>query len=625
MNALPCLSRLSALTFSIVTLLGFASHAAPVTTQTFSLQAGWNAVHLELTPTDTRPTAAFAGLPLDSAWALQSRVSAVDYISDPNEPVWNKERWNYFVPTNRPESLGSRLSAVLGQRTYLIKLTTAATWTVTGTPAVSPIKWSPNSYNFVGFPLDPASPPTFDSFFRPSTAHFNTTNQQVRPIYRLNTSGQWTLVTGNQTMKSGEAYWVFCNGGSDYQGPLEVQTEFGTGLDFGTQLDAASLHLLNRSTTGTTNLLTDLLGGGTGPLKYQQFDAANGFTWQTLGGSLNLPGGSGTNIALRLAPARAQMAGPKFETILSVNNQRGVRWLVPLTVLRGLPNDPSPSQLNGIASRGGVSLMDVRPMDLGSDAKNYAGLWVGSATVTAISEAHSGSLVTNGFLSLPLENSDGTVSSNVPISIFRTNVVLTPRPVQAPAELRLLVHVDTNGTTRFLKEVIQLWQDGTTTNNADGLAVTATPGRYVLLTEDSLIPQYKGAGLRDGQLVGRRLSTVAFDFPSSPGANYLVMNGGLAISNTVSASIVVPSDFATNPFRHRFHPDHNDVAESYEIHRDIALQVSPPPLQNPPPEYGVKVLGGIYTEVVGGLHKTNIVVAGTFQLRKVSTVGVLNQ
>ena len=41
-------------------------------------------------------------------------------------------------------------------------------------------------------------------------------------------------------------------------------------------------------------------------------------------------------------------------------------------------------------------------------------------------------------------------------------------------------------------------------------AVTATPGRNVLVTDPVVIGQFKGAVARDGISVGRRLSTAAF-------------------------------------------------------------------------------------------------------------------
>jgi hypothetical protein len=212
----------------------------------------------------------------------------------------------------------------------------------------------------------------------------------------------------------------------------------------------------------------------------------------------------------------------------------------------------------------------------------------------------------------------------------RTNVSMTPTPTARDFNLRLLLHVATDGTTRLLKEVVQMWQNGTATNNADGYGVVATPGRYVLVTDDTLLPQFTGATLRDGVPVGRRMSTAAFDFAG----NELVLSGIFATNNSVSGSITISPNSPTNPFRHKYHPDHDnlnasysgtaDPPEVYTIQRSFQLQFNPAPA-NAPPGYGYQQIGGTYTETFSGLHRTNIVVSGPFTLQRISTIGVLNQ
>ena len=73
----------------------------------------------------------------------------------------------------------------------------------------------------------------------------------------------------------------------------------------------------------------------------------------------------------------------------------------------------------------------------------------------------------------------------------------------------MLIHVDGNGTARLLKEVIQLWKEGTRIPDPEnpGLFLVDEPGRYVLLTDESLISSFTGAVLRDGEPVGYRIST----------------------------------------------------------------------------------------------------------------------
>jgi len=180
-----------------------------------------------------------------------------------------------------------------------------------------------------------------------------------------------------------------------------------------------------------------------------------------------------------------------------------------------------------------------------------------------------------------------------------------------------------------------MWQNGTTTTNAEGRIIVDRPGRYVLLTDDGLLPQYRGASLRDGVPVGRRISTLDFDF----GGNMLEMTGAFSPSSTTRCTIILEPDFPTNPFKHRFHPDHDNLdtsfnpprfkAEAYRITRNIELRFS---ASDPAAgssraslDYGHNVLGGAYHEDITGLHRTTIVSEGTFRLTRLANSPVLNQ
>ena len=153
-----------------------------------------------------------------------------------------------------------------------------------------------------------------------------------------------------------------------------------------------------------------------------------------------------------------------------------------------------------------------------------------------------------------------------------------------------------------------------------------TPGRYVLLTDERLIPQYKGAALRDGEVVGRRLST--------PANNFLPLTGTFAINNTVSGSYTLGANDAVNPFKHKYHPDHDNLdatftsfrGEAYEFLRSFQMTFTPTNTVGvSQSDYGYTSLSGIYRETVRGLHRTDIVASGPFQLRRVISTPVLNQ
>ena len=75
-----------------------------------------------------------------------------------------------------------------------------------------------------------------------------------------------------------------------------------------------------------------------------------------------------------------------------------------------------------------------------------------------------------------------------------------------------MVHAEDSGTVRLLSQVIQMWQEGTWKPDPNDLGklIVDEPGHFVLFADDSLISSYSGAAMRDGQLVGRRISAPAF-------------------------------------------------------------------------------------------------------------------
>ncbi|MBM3845895.1 MAG: hypothetical protein FJ405_06375 [Verrucomicrobia bacterium] len=163
--------------------------------------------------------------------------------------------------------------------------------------------------------------------------------------------------------------------------------------------------------------------------------------------------------------------------------------------------------------------------------------------------------------------------------------------------LRLLIHVDSQGVARLLKEVVQLWRDGVSAADANGFQRLQIPGRYALLTDETLFPQFQGATLRDGSPFGRRFSTVSYDFPSTPAANFLAMEGSPGGTNVLKAVIRLPSQSPSNPFRHKYHPDHDNLdasysrfkEEAYEVVRTMEFRFSPsPPPDVRSPDYGYR-------------------------------------
>jgi hypothetical protein len=587
-----------------------AAKATPTVLQPITLNPGWNAVHIRVQPTTPNLDTLFAGLPIEGVWTYVQGTGSPDFIQEVSEAALTKAGWISWVPSTSPDAFQNDLSRLQVNRSYLIHYAGASptNLVVAGRPALRSAAWLPDAFNLRGLPVDPSFQPTFQDFFRFSSAHYSATGG-LQPIYQLNGSGVWTRVAPTDQVTAGTAYWIFTKGSSSYQAPLGLSIPVGDGLDYLDIVDEITLTTANAAESGVNVTLTDLSAPTNSPLSYAQRLADGTLTWPVLPSPLVFSLAAKDSLDQRISVRRADMTNELFETVLEIKDGRGSCHYIAVSVNR-------PDALAAVSST-----TSPKAKSIGLSTA-HAGLWIGMATINAVSEAHSGPLSTNlqrGFTRV-LETNASTrlVTTNlVPNSLVRTNVSMATTPTGSEFRLRVLVHVDQSGQARLLKEVIQMWQNGTVSNAPDGTTVALTPGRVVLVTDDTKISQFTGIAGRDGELVGRRISSAGFDFAG----NELPLGGSFEIGSSVRGTNTMSETSATNPFRHKYHPDN---ARGFNIRRVIELEFAPPGT-NAPPGYGERVLEGTYHETVTGLHRTNIVVAGTLQLNRVSTTSVLNQ
>jgi len=588
------------------------------TTQTIALRPGWNAVFLEVQPEPRESGAVLAGLPVESVWRYNKRSSTLQFIRDPNELLQEPEAWLIWAPPHHELASHFSLYAIEGGLPYLIKTTntTSFQWTLRGRPVRRQINWLPDSLNLVGFGLPTSAAPRFDTFFagEPALGDFT--------LFRLDPQGRWVPTSGSALMQPGEAFWIRARGLPAFQGPIQVQLDRRVGLDFGRILTEQKLRLYNASPSART-IAVRLLpshsppdGNGTAiagdvPLSVWQNDFAGGRVGWT-----NFPAVLQSNVPpratweLRLEVRRRDMFA--YVPPLGVTNAL-YQSLLEVTDTAGLSRQVVPVMAEGIetaAIRGASSVLYRAPVAAQSHPR--AGLWIGSATINSVSHPPD------------------------------------PTPVKAAGEFafKLLVHLDAAGEARLLQKVVQVWLPGTYrwADDGSGHLVADQPGRFVLLTDDSLMTRYTGAAMQDSQPVARRYSSAAFAFQDPilmSAQGEFGSNGGV-----LSASIPLPFDDRLNPFVHAHHPDHNNLddrqqplptkvvrglaetRESWSIRRDLSLQFTaddPEQLSQSLSGWGDTQLGGIYEETITGLHKMPLVLRGTFRLHRASPTPVLNQ
>jgi hypothetical protein len=609
------LSRRVALVALFGLLLAVQTASAQWTNQTITLKPGWNSVFLEVQPEPAECDTLFAGLAVESAWMWNRRFSSVQYIQDPSELVPGQPDWLTWLPSSGQSSPAVNLFILQGGYSYLIKLATNAAqvnWTVRGRPLVRATEWLSDSLNMVGFAVDGASPPTFQVYFAGAAA------QAGKPAYRLNTSGGWTQVNAaTERPNRGEAYWVQTTGPSTYSGPLAVTLEQGRGLDYGRILVEQTLLIRNASPSNRLVTLKQVPSmtppdmsfpalAGAVPLSYYLASYPTNVGFVPLPAQLTNMLAPGDEWSIRLAVRRPDMAAytpptgvtnALYQSLLQISDGVGTRVLVPVTA-QGLQN----------YGGGGVKdLWGVAPKGTAGETNRRAGLWVGSAVVRKVNQPAS--------LGAPKN---------------------TPTPTASEFQVRLLLHVDNAGQARLLQKVLLMWSNGVARVNDQGYREVVLPGRYVLVTDDALIPRFSGSALRDGEPVARRFSSSAFAFrhPISLTQTNAGEFGG--DGSAFTALVSIGYDDPVNPFKHSYHPDHNnldetftrklpDGVESFTVNRQITFQfTAADPDKLTLAGWGDTQLGGVYRETITGLHKNTLYVEGSFRLQQASRVGVLN-
>jgi len=578
------------LRLAAVFLLGLSAMApaqAAGIEQTITLRPGWNAVFLELEPDQRDLATIFAGIPIASIWRWRPDVAGAQFVRDPAEGLENIDGWFAWFPEPRPDAFLSNLFQLEGNTAYLIRLdgSQQRQVTISGRPLFRPTAWVSNAFSLTGLPVSTQNPPTFAEYFANSVAHAG------QPVYTLNAQGRWQLVSspGSQTIERGRAYWIWTRGSSRYQGPMQVVLDQGEALEFTAALDEIRLVLRNFS-GASGSFLIERVGGEDLPLLYLLEDEETGErAWPELRDSLVLDAPAGADVFLTVAVDRRRFTRSRMDQVFSITDEQGMR-----VMLYAGGNTIQPFVETALRGTDGSFLTAEQAED------GFAGLWAGTIVVDRVSEAQQA----------------GT----------------TPTATNRQFQQRVLVHVDSAGQARLLKDVIQMWEEGTYRPSALNPQFNEVdqPGRFVLLTDKNLIGLYTGAATRDGASVGIRFSTVAYDFPGDT----LNLNGEFGPDKTLQGTLVLEPQHPTNPFLHRYHPDHNNLDEQFLNYREEAFRVVRDmqfvfAVQDPSPVassgWGSTRVGGTFRESIVGLHRNPIFVSGRFEMRRVSAVAVLNQ
>lgn len=582
--------------------------------QVVVLKPGWNSLFLQVQPEKNDIPTVFQGVPFTSIWRWSDPRTGPQFISDQTEANLDVARWQIHLPMDRTESFQNNLAAVFRHESYLIHLsgTQEVTLTVRGRPGYQRPRWAVDGYTLSGLPIDPEWPGgglSVESFFAPSAAHFDAAEGQPRGVYSLRTDGSWMRLAATDTVKSGEAYWIYTKGGSDYLAPIEAALPGSSEITYTLGSDQKELAFTFRPYPADEPInnvfLAHVLGDQSLPLRINESAPQEGNTWRDLPNGYSVAPRQGSRRTIRLAASRDRIPGLRYEGIMTLRGG-GVRHLVPLVIERDKPD----------------AVAEVaRPF-------NPVGLWMGVVSITHVSEVNG--LRTNYVVRYETNRVDGleSVISRATTEVRNVQQGSLPTPVKEPFEMRLLLHTGLNGLSQILQNVTILKRPDTATV-ANQVVTAQQGGDGVLITDPALLGSFEGLNVRGRDRTGTRLSSPFYPMHQTNGIPF---DAGLDLGRRIQASWSLPPGSPLNPYRHKFHPDHDNLdrsfktykAEAYPVRRTVVLDIPARQGSSRKPGSGQDDIEGTYTEVIEGVHRIPITVQGTVTLRRLVAIGTLN-
>jgi hypothetical protein len=616
--------------------------AAPVrgatATQSLALEPGWNAVWLEVDPVYTNGAAAGTARPVEEVFADPAiayvatprlPVGTAEFIAESAAGVFNQADWRTW---QRSSELGQDTLAVIrGYQAYLVKVSGVdpVTINITGEARFVAPAWNANAYNLLGFQL--TGTVSFEAFFDGFTL-----KHPVNKIFRLAADGNWSGVQGTDLMEPGEAYWIYAQGQSTFNGPVAIAFEDFDGLNFG---------------PGPGEVEVDDPDGGVGGIFITLREVT--FTERTAAPrtvsieKVSPDGALPATDALRIYDITPQpdaldyAIGSQITDTIVASLDAGGTETVTLGAHRNWSSGARErenlyrlvigKQFHWLPARAqNADLIDYAPDDQAEGIAGYQGLWIGDAIVNEVtSVSESGR---------PLRN---TTTS---------------------APLRFLFHVDAAGAVSLLSHVTVMQEKR---------ASEEIEPSVVLVVDDAKIPIFEGIEERGGVRAGKRFESIAYDLRRKadlttqsallddvadltdtdgielPGdvtendlANFINSRDGRppelveayhltwplegafgpnnAVQTPAEAPLLLDPLHRGNPFRHAFHRRH---VAGFPITRGITIGFDR--------EQSDGRLTGVYTETLGGaggvagLASFDIVTRGRITLTRISTVGTV--
>lgn len=516
-------------------LFSIAPARAQWVSQQIKLSPGFTPVYLEVTPADTNPETLFGTIPnVQHVWMYNRYLQTSTFTTDPTQSNVDQDHWLMWYPASSRKGFLSTLAQVRGGQAYLIFLATNAapvTVSIKGIPAAPRVDWIPFDLVLAGFPVAETGKVTFYQFLK-DTPEVSTQPGTASGIYSINplTARETQIRNPDLTaITPGRAYWTRLGAHSENPFPVRViasgdnnsaqfpQDSRTTTITIGNSVKTASqtVHLRLLESESPPAGVPAKAGGVPVALLTPQADGS--YLPQFLSNGVDVTLAAGEIRQLKLGVA-ANLFTPTTDTnstyqaLIEVTEAKhGYRLLVPVVAeVPGSGLTAQKASLLGLKKTSSQNIAASAPT-VSSEALS-AGLWVGSLTLNAV-------------------NLPGFAATNSP------DPSLFPSLPATPLEVRALIHVDSNGVSRLLEQVFFA-------------SVTEGSNNVVRMFSDL-------KNIPSGSSTKSRISA-----PSWPAIAPTAMTGNFG--DALSATVVETYNDRVNPYVHRYHPDHNNLAEDFQ-------------------------------------------------------------
>lgn len=613
-------------------------------TETYQLKGGWNAIFLHGDASYSSIDdllASGVGSNILEIWRWNQGTSPVLYTQDPAVQTPGSPEWSIWKRNDSTNNTLSKLTANVG---YLVRCagtnTDSYSVPITLSPRPPRTQWVRQGANLLSFQTKRTSPTTHSNYF---SQGFPAPVASGSGIYKyiggpLSGSNPFKIFSPSfEPLNRNQAYWYEAKVVDNYHGPIAVELSNVDGLMFMSQAHQIRLKLTNRTNQVQNLTLTQAASSsppigqkeiaGTVPIAVRSFDPQQlNYTSTPLSDSSQLVLQPNSSLELNLVidssspNLQSTAPGSFLASLLTITDASGlIEYELPVSFTQGslaglwlgealITHIPYTPKAQAQVVGGSLASINI----VGRAPEGYVSAPLISVSPPSVQgiQATATAEITNGVISSFTLTNPGSGYEKPPGIRIVPPPAANSTPLPKAMSLRVLMHRDDSGTYKLLSRVY--------------MGSLLSTGELGLCTSESFLDPEKLAS-------ASRFSVAHLPID-------VINRGTGGEAGSLTHTVFIPHNDATNPFVHQYHPDHDNLDARFEnqlpagdespnITRTLQFEftTTDPTGEATPLGWGSTVLGGNFTETLEGIHSDPITLQGNFRLQRISDIPTLVQ